>query len=153
MRSDGCCEGVMYEGMDVNTIDRFLGTYDGAGTWHDAAGKSASYKIHQANVVTADGFEVTFHHDFEDGVKVEARFNMSWIAPNLFQVDVAGSPVGNGYVFGEFCHYHMTFGDKIVEVNYRSGGAMLEVFGSSSTNAEGHYIAWKETLRPGSATT
>ena len=67
---------------------------------------------------------------------VDARFSMSWIAPDLFRLDVAGAPVGNGYVFDGVCHYHMKLGEKFVEV-----------FGSSSTNAEGHYIAWKETLR------
>jgi hypothetical protein len=72
---------------------------------------------------------------------------MTWIAQHLFRVDVAGAPVGNGYVFGEVSHYHMKFGDKHVEVSYRAAGDRLEVFGSSSTNAEGLYIAWTETLR------
>ena len=73
---------------------------------------------------------------------------MSWIASNLFRVDVSGTPVGNGYLFGDLCHYHMKFGEKFVEVSYRSGAGELAVFGSSSTNAEGNYIAWTETLRP-----
>jgi len=133
--------------IDVSTIGPFIGTYEGTGTWHDASGKSASYTIHQTNVATPDGFEVAFHHDFEDGARVEARFTMTWIAPRLFRVDVSGSPVGNGYVFGEVCHYHMKFGDKFVEVSYRPGDGTLEVLGSSSTNAEGLYIAWNETLQ------
>jgi hypothetical protein len=125
----------------------FAGTYEGSGTWHDASGKSASYNIHQTNLARQDGFEVTFKHHFEDGAVVEARFIMTWIAPTLFRVDVAGTPVGNGYLFGEYCHYHLKFGDKFVEVSYRSGTEGLEVFGSSTTNAEGNYIAWKEILR------
>ena len=124
----------------------FAGTFDGVGAWYDSTGKSATYKIHQSNVATADGFEVAFEHDFDDGSVVEARFTMSWIAPNLFRVDVSGAPVGNGYVFGEICHYHMKFGDKFVEVSYHRGTKGLDVFGSSSTNAEGNYIAWRETL-------
>ncbi len=72
---------------------------------------------------------------------------MSWIAPSLFRLDVAGAPVGNGYVFGGVCHYHMKLGEKFVEVTYVSRPDSVEVFGSSSTNAEGNYIAWNETLR------
>jgi hypothetical protein len=125
----------------------FIGTHEGTGTWYDAAGKSALYRIQQTNQATADGFEVAFKHDFDDGSVVEAKFQMTWIAPNLFRVDVAGAPVGNGYVFGDVSHYHVKFGDKIVEVSYRSAGDRLDVFGSSSTNAEGLYIAWTESLR------
>ena len=78
---------------------------------------------------------------------VDARFSMSWIAPNLFRLDVAGAPAGNGYVFDGVCHYHMKLGEKFVEVSYVSRPDSVEVFGSSSTNAEGHYIAWKEIRR------
>jgi hypothetical protein len=124
-----------------------MGSFDGSGTWYDASGKSATYKVRQTNVSTAEGFEVSFTHDFDDGSIVEARFDLSWIAPNLFRVDAAGKPVGNGYVFGTFCHYHMQFGEKFVEVSYVSGADSVDVCGSSTTNAEGHYIAWKETLR------
>jgi len=132
----------------VTSIETFTGTFEGTGTWHDAAGKSATYRIQQTTSATDGGFEVAFRHDFEDGAVVEARFSMSWIASNLFRVDVSGAPVGNGYLFGDLCHYHMKFGEKFVEVSYRSGAGELAVFGSSSTNAEGNYIAWTETLRP-----
>ena len=40
----------------------------------------------------------------------------------------------------------MKLGEKFVEVSYMAGAHSVEVFGSSSTNAEGNYIAWKETL-------
>jgi hypothetical protein len=132
----------------LGTIERFAGTFEGTGTWHDAAGKSAAYRIQQTTLATSAGFEVAFKHDFDDGTVVDARVSMTWIAPNLFRVDVSGAPVGNGYLFGDLCHYHMKVGDKFVEVSYRSGAEELAVFGSSSTNAEGNYIAWKESLRP-----
>jgi hypothetical protein len=90
---------------------------------------------------------VAFTYDFDDGTVVDARFSMSWIAPSLFRLDVTGAPVGNGYVFGGVCHYHMKLGEKFVEVTYVSRPDSVEVFGSSSTNAEGNYIAWRETLR------
>ena len=137
--------------IHVNAIEGFTGMFDGEGAWYDATGKSAAYRIRQTNDSTAEGFKVGFKHDFEDGGVVEAHFIMTWIAPNLFRVDVSGAPVGNGFVFGGFCHYHMKFGDKFVEVSYRSVAEGLEVFGSSTTNAEGHYIAWKEILRRSAA--
>jgi hypothetical protein len=128
-------------------LQGLLGTFDGSGAWYDSAGKSATYRIRQTNTATADGVEVAFTHDFDDGTVVDARFSMSWLAPNLFRLDVAGTPVGNGYVFGGVCHYHMKLGEKFVEVSYMPGAGSVEVFGSSSTNAEGNYIAWHETLR------
>ena len=131
----------------VNTIERIIGTYEGSGTWHDSTGNSMAYRIRQTNTATACGFDVAFKHDFDDGSVVEARFSMTWIASFLFRVDVAGSPVGNGYSFDGYCHYHMNVGDAFVEASYRPTAEGLEVFGSSSRNADGNYISWKETLR------
>jgi hypothetical protein len=131
----------------MNTVEKFVGTFEGHGTWHDAAGKSMAYRIRQTNTATADGFGIVFSHDFDDGTVVDARFSMTWIALSLFRVDVAGAPVGNGYVFDAYCHYHLKMGDRFVEASYRPTPGGLEVFGSSTTNAEGLYIAWTETLR------
>jgi hypothetical protein len=131
----------------VNIVEKFLGTYEGAGTWHDSTGKASAYRIGQTNLATTDGFEVAFKHDFDDGTVVEARFNMTWLAPHIFRVGVAGAPVGHGYIFDSYCHYHLKVGDAFVEASYRAGGDTVEVFGSSTRNAEGHYIAWTETLR------
>jgi hypothetical protein len=131
---------------DVNAIERFVGVFEGTGTWHDAAGQSSAYRIRQHNHVTPDGFEVAFKHDFEDGTVVDARFTMTWITPHLFRVTAAGAAVGSGYVFDGYCHYHLKVGDAFVEASYRSSAGGLEVFGSSTSNAEGHYIAWTETL-------
>jgi len=130
----------------VNSIDALAGTFRGAGTWHDEAGKSATYQIVQTNASTNDGFVVTFKHDFEDGSIVDARFAMIWLAPHLFRLEVEGAPVGNGCVFGGYCHYHMRVGESFVEASYRLMDDGLEVFGSSTRNAEGFYIAWRETL-------
>ena len=131
----------------MNGIERLAGTYEGTGVWHDSAAKSATYTIRQTNLATADGFEVAFKHDFEDGTVVDARFDMTWIAPHMFRVDVSGVPVGHGYVFDAYCHYHLQMGDRFVEASYRSGAGTLEVFGSSTKNADGNYIAWTEVLR------
>jgi hypothetical protein len=131
----------------MNSIERFLGTFEGTGAWHDAASKSGSYKIRQTNAPRSDGFEIGFHHDFDDATVVDARFTMTWIAPHVFRVDAAGTPLGHGYAFDIRCHYHLNIGGKFIEVGYRVAGDELEVFGSSSTNAEGNYTAWTEQLR------
>ena len=131
----------------MNIVDRFVGTYEGEGTWYDSGGKSAGYRVRQTNAPTADGFEIAFKHDFDDGTVVDARFWMIWIAPNLFRVETAGAPIGNGYAFDGYCHYHLSPGAAFVEASYRASGDDLQVFGSSSRNAEGNYIAWTETLR------
>ena len=131
----------------MNSSEKLLGTYEGTGSWHDAAGKSASYRIRQTNTPRDEGFDIAFHHDFDDGTVVDARFAMTWIAPNLFRVEVGGAAIGNGYMFDASCHYHLQLGDKCVEASYRASGNELEVCGSSTTNAEGLYIAWTERLR------
>jgi hypothetical protein len=131
----------------MNSSEKLFGTYEGTGSWHDAAGKSASYRIRQTNTPRDEGFDIAFHHDFDDGTVVDARFAMTWIAPNLFRVEVGGAAIGNGYVFDGSCHYHLKLGDQCVEASYRASGSQLEVCGSSTTNAEGLYIAWTERLR------
>jgi hypothetical protein len=131
----------------VTGIDGFVGSYEGQGVWHDSAGKSMTYAVHQANRVTPDGFEISFKHDFADGNVVDARFEMTWVAPHIFRVSVAGTAIGHGYVFDGYCHYHLETGKAFVEASYRFGGDSVEVFGSSTKNAEGNYIAWIEQLR------
>jgi hypothetical protein len=131
------------------SMERLMGVYEGTGSWHDAAGKSQSYRVKQSNVATAEGFHVVFHHDFDDGTVVDARVEMTWLAPHLFRVSVGGSDVGNGYTFDGYCHYHLNVGEAYVEVNYQSSADGLGVFGSSTKNAEGLYIAWREVLRRG----
>jgi hypothetical protein len=129
------------------SLDKLIGTYEGTGAWYDSAGKTSGYRVRQTNVPIADGIEVAFKHDFDDGTVVDAKFAMIWIAPNLFRVETGGIAIGNGYVFDRYCHYHMNPGGAFVEASYRASGEHLEVFGSSSRNAEGNYIAWTETLR------
>jgi hypothetical protein len=129
-------------------IEKLVGMFEGEGAWHDSAGKSMTYVVHQTNRATEDGFEIAFKHDFADGTVVDARFLLTWIAPpHIFRVLVAASPIGHGYVFDGYCHYHLETGTAFVEASYRFDGDTIEVFGSSTRNAEGNYIAWKEVLR------
>jgi hypothetical protein len=133
--------------MDESTLERLEGMFDGEGEWHDSLGKSMTYAVHQMTRATIDGFEIAFKHDFADGTVVDARFHMTWIAPHLFGVAVNGSALGHGYLFDGYCHYHLETGTAFVEASYRFDGNIVEVFGSSTKNADGNYIAWKEVLR------
>lgn len=130
----------------MSVADKLVGTYEGRGEWHDSAGQSATYTVRQ-NARTADGFEIAFKHDFADGTIMDARFQMTWLTPPIFRVSAAGAPVGHGYIFDGYCHYHLEAGDAFVEASYHFGPDTVDVFGSSTSNAEGKYIAWKEVLR------
>jgi hypothetical protein len=125
----------------------FVGRYEGSGVWYDEAGKSQTYTIVQTNTATPDGFEVAFKHDFADGTNVDARFAMTRIGPFLLRIDAAGKALGNGYCFEDYCHYHITAGPAVVEVSMHRSADALDVYGSSTKNAEGLYIAWRERLR------
>lgn len=129
------------------TVDRFTGTWEGSGSWHEADGKSGRYRVRQTIQPNKAGFEVAFRHDFDDRSVVEARFAMTWITDELFRVAIADETVGNGYLFGTYCHYHLKKAQAVIEVGYRLGEGTLDVSGSSSTNAAGNYIAWQESLR------
>lgn len=128
-------------------LERLAGIYVGTGEWFDSTGKSSTYTVRQTNTETADGFDIAFTHDFADGTVVDARFQMTWVAPRIFRVSVSGAPLGHGYLLDGYCHYHLETGNAFVEASYRFDTDTVDVFGSSTKNAEGHYIAWKETLR------
>lgn len=131
----------------MTVLETFAGTYEGRGEWFDSSGKSSTYSIRQTNAATPDGFEIAFKHDFADGTVVDAQFQMTWLASHIFRVSVAGAPLGHGYLIEGYCHYHIETGKAFVEASYRVAGDTVEVFGSSTKNAEGHYIAWREVLR------
>ena len=138
---------VLNDVFNMDAIKELLGTFIGEGVWHDSAGKSSTYTVRQTNTLTPDGFDISFTHDFADGTVVDARCQMTWVAPHIFRVSVAGAPIGHGYFLDGYCHYHLKAGKAFVEASYRFGVETVEVFGSSTKNAEGNYIAWKEVLR------
>ena len=131
----------------MTVLESLAGIYEGTGEWFDSSGKSSTYTVRQTNAATPDGFEIAFKHDFADGTLVEARFQMTWVAPRIFLVSAAGASLGHGYALDDYCHYHLETGRAFVEASYRVNGDTVDVFGSSTKNAEGHYIAWKEVLR------
>ena len=131
----------------MTVLESFVGTYEGSGEWFDSSGKSSTYSVRQTNSATPDGFEIAFKHDFADGTVVDARFQMTWVAPHIFRVSVAGASLGHGYLLDGYCHYHLETGQAFVEASYCITGDTIDDFGSSTKNAEGNYIAWKEVLR------
>ena len=131
----------------MTVVANLAGIYEGTGEWFDSSGKSSTYTVRQTNSATPDGFEIAFKHDFADGTLVEARFQMTWVAPRIFCVSAAGASLGHGYLLDDYCHYHLETGTAFVEASYRFNGDAVDVFGSSTKNAEDHYVAWRETPR------
>jgi hypothetical protein len=130
------------------SIANIRGRYEGTGIWHDSAGESMTYRVVQTNNMTASGFDISFTHNFPDGSVVEARIILSEIAPYIYSVRAGNNEIGHGYALGDTVRYHMRAGGGIVEVGYQPrDDDELEVFGSSTSNAAGNYIAWHEELR------
>ena len=57
--------------------------------------------------------KIAFKHDFADGTVVDARFQMTWVAPHIFRVSVAGASLGYGYLLDGYCHYHLETGQVV----------------------------------------
>jgi hypothetical protein len=131
----------------MSSLTAFEGRFTGSGRWHDSASNSQGYRIQQTNRLVDSGFEMQFRHDFDDGSVVEAHFIMRRIAPHLFQVQVSGATVGDGYWLADTWHYHLEVGGRFVEASYRLTPTGLQVLGSSSKNNDGNYIAWQEELK------
>ena len=131
----------------MNVVETIAGHYQGTGTWYDSQGKTMNYTVTQKNELIADGFAVEFKHDFDDGSHTEARFEMHSVASHIFQVTVGRNPMGNAYCIANACKYYIKAGEAFVEVGYHPTADGLEVYGSSTKNADGNYIAWHESLR------
>jgi hypothetical protein len=131
----------------MRVVDVIVGRYEGLGVWYDSAGKTMGYRVAQTVGVVSDGFDLEFAHDFADGTTVRATFHMTWLTPYLFRVINRGTAVGHGYCVANACKYHIEAAENFVEVSYHPSAERLEVYGSSSRNADGNYIAWHEELR------
>lgn len=132
----------------MRTIDRFLGTYEGAAIWHEANGVSGSYAVRHQIEATDNGFIFRFRHVFDDGTAdVDAIYTMAWTTETLFVVRAGDVLIGKGYVFDDFCHHTMELGEKIIEASCIRTEQGMRVCGSSSRNAAGNAIAWQEVLR------
>lgn len=133
-------------------IAAISGAFKGTGKWYDSAGKAGTYQVVQTNRTLPAGLEISFRHDFDDGTVTEARLSLSHVAPRIYRLAIAETPVGHGSWLDETLHYHLEAGEKFVEVGYRLNGNDILVSGSSTKNAEGHYIVWVEHLRRVSST-
>jgi hypothetical protein len=131
----------------MSDIAAISGDFKGTGQWYDSAGQSGTYQVVQTNRPLLAGLEISFRHDFDDGTVTEARLSLSPVAPRIYRLTIADSPVGHGSWLEETLHYHLEAGEKFVEVGYRLNGNELLVSGSSTKNAEGNYIVWVERLR------
>lgn len=124
------------------------GTYVGEGAWIDIAGDSKSYRVNQTVSVTSNDITVEYSHDFfEEGTATSGVFVFQRQTDALLRIFGKGAPLGNGYVFGNYLHYYIKVGEIFVQASYQVTPSGLSVNGSSSSNAQGRFIAWHEDLR------
>jgi len=124
------------------------GTYVGVGAWIDIAGESKPYRVIQSISVASNEFTVEYAHDFfEEGRATSGAFVFQRPTDALLRVLMKGAALGNGYMFGNYLHYYVKVGDIYVQVSYQITSNGLLVNGSSSSNAQGRFIAWHEDLR------
>ena len=129
-------------------VDSLLGTFVGEGAWTDIAGDSKPYRITQTISLSGNDISVEFAHDFyEEGTAASGVFVFQRERESLLRVFMKSVAVGNGYMFGDYLHYYLKVGDIFVQASYQSTSSGLSVNGSSSSNAQGRFIAWHEDLK------
>ena len=131
------------------TVDyvTFPGRFQGQGSWLDVAGESKRYRVTQEISESAPALVVRYAHEFyEEGTSTEGEFVFEFVSPTLFTTRMKGAAVGNGYVFERYLHFNIRAGEIFVETSYQRVGDALLVRGSSTSNAQGRFIAWSEVL-------
>jgi len=125
----------------------FPGRYHGQGSWIDIAGESKRYRVTQEISGSKSALLVRYAHEFyEEGTATEGEFVFNFVSPMLFTTGMNGTAVGNGYVFERYLHFNIRTGEIFVETSYQRVGDSLLVRGSSTSNAQGRFIAWSEVL-------
>jgi hypothetical protein len=125
----------------------FAGRYQGHGSWIDIAGASRRYRVTQEISGSASALLVRYAHEFfEEGTSTDGEFVFDFLSPTLFATSMKGTTVGNGYVFERYLHFNIRAGEIFVETSYQRVGDSLLVRGSSTSNAQGRFIAWSEVL-------
>ena len=135
--------------MTIVAVDNlaFPGRYQGQGSWIDIAGESKRYRVTQEISGSASALRVRYAHEFfEEGTSTEGEFVFDFVSPTLFTASMKGAAVGNGYVFERYLHFNIRAGEIFVETSYQRVGNSLLVRGSSTSNAQGRFIAWSEVL-------
>jgi len=129
-------------------FDSLLGTYVGDGAWTDIAGESKPYRVKQTISIASNDITVEYAHNFyEEGTATSGAFVFKRQQDSLLRVFMNGAALGNGYIFGDYLHYYVKVGDIFVQASYQAMSSGLLVNGSSSSNAQGRFIAWHEELR------
>lgn len=132
----------------THNLQPLIGDYEGDGRWTDELGATGSYQITQSISRADNGLKLSFRHIFDnDDPEVNAEFLLTWTATPFFNVCVGEAVLGKGYAFDDFCHYMLEMPATVVEANYFLTEGGLRVYGSSSRNADGNAIAWREQLR------
>jgi len=134
--------------LPLPDLEALPGTYVGVGAWIDIAGESKPYRVTQTISVASNDITVEYAHDFyEEGTATSGVFVFQRQTGALLRVLMKGVAVGNGYMFGGYLHYYVKVGEIHVQVSYQITSSGLSVNGSSSSNAQGRFIAWHEDLR------
>jgi hypothetical protein len=124
------------------------GIFVGLGAWIDITGESKPYRVTQTVSLTSNELTVEYAHDFyEEGTATSGAFIFQRQTDALLRVLMKGAALGNGYMFGDYLHYYIKVGDVYVQASYQITSSGLLVNGSSSSNAQGRFIAWHEELR------
>jgi len=129
-------------------IDALCGSYSGSGAWIDEAGESKPYRVRQSISRSDQDVMVDYTHEFyEEGSTTSGTFVLQPHGANLLKVFMSGKQTGHGFVFARYLHYYLKVGEIFVQVSYQASATGLDVHGSSSSNAQGRFIAWYECLR------
>lgn len=135
------------------SIEQFIGTYHGRGTWYEINGDSAGYAIEQCIEPISEGLKIELKHDHANGptTTLECRFVSA--VSHLYQVQVADKVIGRGYCLNDSLSFYFDNKylkpdlDSVTEINFRMADpGELTCYGSSTKNSAGNYIMWYEFM-------
>jgi hypothetical protein len=128
-------------------LGAFVGTFRGDARWIDITGESKNYRVEFETSLLEGALRVAYTHDFyEEGNVTSGDITLRPVTGPLLDSIMAGNVVGHGYVFGNILQYHLAVGGIFIEVTYERTANGLTIRGSSSSNKQGRYIAWLESL-------
>ena len=137
---------------EYSSLDPLVGTFTGEGRWVDIAGDSKPYRIRQSTTREGNRLVVRYAHEFfEEGNTIAGEIEFDFVSGSIFSVRMKGAHMGHGYLFQPYLHFNLKVGEIFVETSYELGASGLQVRGSSTSNAQGRFIAWHETLAKSSS--
>lgn len=133
--------------LPVPAFNLLVGDFEGVGRWIDIVGDTKPYRVRQSIAFDGDEIRVEYIHEFhEEGTTTSGAFAFRPQNGPLFEVRLNGDPVGHGYMFGSYVHFHLRVGEIFVQTSYDVTPTGLTVNGSSTSNSQGRYVAWHEAL-------